>query len=89
MGVIALQNLRDEEMDAFWICQNLIVPETQNTISLALQKSDSIRLMFRRTIMLAAVDFNDQSGFMAQKIGDIATDRHLTTELAAHHLPRA
>jgi hypothetical protein len=39
--------------------------------------------------MLAAVDFHDQPGLVAHKIGNVAADRHLAAELVPRHLMRA
>ena len=39
--------------------------------------------------MLAAIDFDDQPRFVADKVGDIATDRYLAAEAKPVDLPRA
>jgi hypothetical protein len=39
--------------------------------------------------VLAAVDFHDQAGLVAHKVGDLAADRHLAAELATPHSMQA
>jgi hypothetical protein len=76
-------------MDAVEIRQDLIVPNSQNSIPFALQKPASLGFLRRRAIMLAAVDFHDQPGLVADKVGNVAADRHLAAEPVARHLMRA
>ena len=84
-GGEAAQLLRDRLMDAIDICQDFVVPKPQNAISLALQEPTSLGLPGRRAVVLAAVDFHDQPGLVAHKIGNVAADRHLAAELIPCH----
>ena len=88
MGVIAAQLDGDRLLDAVGICQDLVVPKSQDPIALILQETTSLGLRRRRAIVLAAVDFNDQPGLVAYKVGNIAADRHLAAELVSLHLMR-
>ena len=81
-----MQRGEERSMDAFEIFQNLVVPKSQNSIALVLQKQTPLRLVGRRTIVMAAVDLHDQPGFVADKVGDVWADRDLTAELMAGHL---
>src|SRR6266478_174046 len=76
-GGDAAQLLGDRLMDAVEICQDFVVPKPQKAIALVLQEPASLGLPRRRAIVLAAVDFHDQSGLVAHKIGNVAADRHL------------
>src|SRR4029077_237959 len=48
----------------------------------AAQLVGSLGFPRRQGIVLAAVDFHDQAGLVAHKVGDVAADRHLAAELA-------
>jgi hypothetical protein len=39
--------------------------------------------------VLAAVNFHDEPGFVTQKIGNVAADRHLPAKLVPPHLMRS
>jgi hypothetical protein len=59
-----------------------------------LQNPASLGFSRRRATVLAAVEFYDQPGLVAHKVGNVAADRHLAAELAPltcrerHILPR-
>jgi len=62
------------------ICQDFIVPEAEDAIAYALQEPAPVRLLLRQSIMLAAVEFDDQAGFVTNKIRNVEPKRHLTAE---------
>jgi hypothetical protein len=76
-------------MDAVEICQDLVVPESEDAIAFALQEPASLGLPWRRAIVLTAVDFEDQPGLVAHEIGDVAAQRYLAPELVPLRLMRA
>jgi hypothetical protein len=67
-------------MDTLGIWQDLVVPKPQNAIAFVLQEATSLDFPWRRAIVLAAVDFNDQPSLVTDKIDDVAPERHLTAE---------
>ena len=75
-------------MDAVEIFQDLVVPEPQNALALVLKELGSLGFAARRAIVLATVDFHNQPGVVANKIANIAADRHLA-ELVPFYLTRA
>src|SRR5260370_21341146 len=82
-------------MHAVEIFQDFVVPKPQDAVAFVFQEPTSLGLARRRAIVLAAVDFHDQPGLVAHKIGDVAADRRLTAELVslpsvrAHYLPES
>src|SRR5215831_15870280 len=76
-------------MDAVEICHDLAVPKSQNAIALVLQELGPLGLPARRAIVLTAINFHDQPSLVANKIGNVAADRHLAAELVPFHLARA
>jgi hypothetical protein len=78
----------DRGMHAPGILQDLMVPESQNPVALAFQKATAFRFLRRRSIVLTAVDFDNQPRFMASKIGNVPSERYLATELVPLNLPR-
>jgi len=76
-------------MNAVEICQDLVVPKPQNAIALALQELGSRGFPVRRTIVSATIHFDDQPGLVADKISNVAADRHLAAKPVALHLARA
>ncbi|HWB48191.1 MAG TPA: hypothetical protein VG651_03700 [Stellaceae bacterium] len=73
-------------MDAFEVCEHLVVPKSQNPITLVLQEGGPFDFRRRQGIVLPAVDLHNQSGFMAHEIGDVTTEGYLAAKLAAAHL---
>jgi hypothetical protein len=68
---------------AFGIRQNLIVPEANYPIPLALQKFRPRDFPLGIQIMLPTVRFDNQPSPMADEVDDIGADRHLPSELEA------
>ena len=66
--------------NAIDVLQNIVIPEAENKVPHRFQHlcPRQIALVF---VMLSAIDFNDQMRFLAAKIEDKATERHLTPEL--------
>jgi hypothetical protein len=79
----------DDRTHAFEVRQHLIVPEAHNLIALAFQKTRPFRLVSRRPLVLAAIDFDNQTRVVAHKIGDIPPERQLPAEAMAVHLRRS
>ena len=88
-GGEAGQLLGDYRMNTAEICQHLVVPEPQNAIALVLDERTSLGFLRRRSIVLTAVNFHDDSGLMACEVGYVAADRHLASEFVSLHLLRA
>jgi len=89
VGVMPPQIFGDHRKHAFRICQHIIIPETQDAITLSLQKVSSDGVSFRGSVMLTAIDFNDQSRFMAHEVRYIPPDRHLPTKFVSLDLVRS
>jgi hypothetical protein len=70
-------------------CRQIIVdfgiPESDNTISLLLKPKLPFSIAFRGFgfIMMAAVEFDDQTGSRSEEVDDIGTDRGLAPEMCA------
>jgi hypothetical protein len=62
------------------ILQHLVVPEPQYAVPLAFQESSAACLPFRRGIMLAAIDLDDQFRLVANEVGDKPPDWNLTAK---------
>jgi hypothetical protein len=69
--------------------QNLVVPETDNPESTSIQKSRARFIAFTLFGMLAAVDFNDQSGVDACEVDNEPANRVLPSKLEAVKRPPA
>src|SRR5215472_16204677 len=74
-------------MDAVESCQDLVVPKPQNSFTLVLHELRSLGFAARGAIVLSAVDFDDQPGLVADKIGSVGADRDLAAELAFEYAP--
>lgn len=81
----AFKRIDDLPRDRSRIAQRIRVPETQDSVTLALQPCVSRMIMSRlRAIgMMTAVKFDDKLCFEADKIGVVGSERVLTTELPA------
>jgi hypothetical protein len=89
VGVNPAQIFGDHCPRAVRIVQHLVVPESQHAVALALQEPSAARFLFRRRIVLAAIDFDDQSRLVANKVGNEAPDRHLTAKSISFGLARS
>jgi hypothetical protein len=63
--------------------QHLVIPVTDEAITQPLQRRRSLRIIARLQRMLTAVDLDHQLGLRAQKVDDIAIDRHLPPKTKA------
>ncbi|HEY3909235.1 MAG TPA: hypothetical protein VGM07_05025 [Stellaceae bacterium] len=77
MGVVPPQIVNDRGVDAVQIFQHLMVPKPHNAIALVLQETTSLHFLGRRRIVLATIDFDNQTRFVTNKIGNVAAERHL------------
>ena len=80
MGVWPPHVLDDHVVHAVGIFQDFIIPEAYDPIALALQEPAPVGFLLGQGIMLAAIEFDDQAGFVTDKIRNVAPERHLTAE---------
>ena len=80
MGVWPPHVLDDHGVHAPRIFQDFIIPEAYDPIAFALQEPAPVGFLLRQRIMLAAIEFDDQAGFVTDKIRNVAPERHLTAE---------
>ena len=80
MGVWPPHVLDDHGVQAFGIFQDFIIPETYDPIACTLQEPAPIRVPRRHRIMLAAIEFDNEAGFVTDKIRDVVPERHLRAE---------
>src|SRR5580658_7792339 len=66
-----------------------MVPEAQHPVALILQETSAFHLLKQKRIVLTAVDFDNQTRLMANKIDGGGPKRHLPTKLVAVDLPRS
>jgi hypothetical protein len=89
--VIPAQRDVDHHPDTIGIAKHLIVPKAENAITLILDHLSPT--LIRPFAVLASIDFDDELGPMASKIGDEVSDRYLppemvTAEAIAQHSPK-
>ena len=65
------------------LVQNLIIPETKNSVSSALQIGGSPSIVGHLIDVLSAIGFNDQFGLQAYEIDYIRFDYHLASEFTS------
>src|SRR6516225_12459380 len=87
-GMIPLEIFGDCRAHTLRIVQHLVVPEPQHAVPLALQEPSAAGFLLGGGVMLAAVDLDDQFRFVADKVCNEPSDRHLTAKPAALGLPR-
>ena len=75
--------------DSIRHCQNIVVPETQDPVSLILQPFASGIVILRLFDMLPAIYFDNQLPVSADKINDIFSDKLLPSKLKGFCLPHA
>ncbi len=71
----------DHFYDAFRVCQDVIIPESQNIESLRIQPGFSFFVFLHVHCMLPAVYFDDNPRLETYKVGDIRTYWLLASEL--------
>jgi hypothetical protein len=62
------------------ICQDIVVPKSENAESLLFHKLGTMCFVFGRLIMLATINFKDQSRVQTYEIDNIGADRSLTAK---------
>jgi hypothetical protein len=87
--VFSPQMLNDRRVHALPICQDLMVPEPQNSIAFVSEKAAAFHIRRRQGVVLAAIDFDNQARFVTDKISNVASERHLTAESVTLHLARS
>ena len=80
MGVWPPHVLDDHVVHALGIFQDFIIPEAYDPIAFALQEPGPVGFLLRQGIMLAAIEFDVQAGFLTDKIRNVVPERHLTAE---------
>jgi hypothetical protein len=86
---VFIQFPKNGRQDRIRHCQNIVVPETQDPVSLILQPFASGIVILRLFDMLSAIYLDDQLPFSADKINDIFSDRLLPSKLKGFCLPHA
>jgi hypothetical protein len=71
--------------DIIEMLQDLVVPEAQDAKAFGAKEGVTIKVV-EAVAVLAAVDLNDQPGFEADEIEDVATQWHLAAEFGAGEL---
>ena len=71
--------------DIVEMLQNLVVPEAQDAKAFGAEEGVTIKVV-EAVAVLAAVDLNDQPGFEADEIKDVAAQRDLSAEFGAGEL---
>jgi hypothetical protein len=80
VGVWPPHVLNDHGVHPLGIFQDFIIPEAYDPITCALQEPAPVGFLLRQRIMLAAIDLDNQAGFVTDKICNVAAERHLTAE---------
>jgi len=75
--------LQDSLQHRFFIFQNIVITDSQESIILVLQTLLSFLIVFTTFAVTFSVEFDDQSGSGMIKVDDILFDRILPTELFA------
>lgn len=80
------QGERNLGQDTVDIAHHIMVPEAQDVIALRFKIAGASRVLFGAFRMGCAIDFHDQVRAEAEKIRDIGTMWHLTTEFHGRQL---
>ena len=81
--------LEDRVDDVLRPSQHIAVPEPQDPEAMAPQACVSMQVLRSPIEVLAAIQFDDHSGFKANEVADIDVDRMLPPERVAVQLPTA
>ena len=73
--------------NAFEIGEDIIVPESDHAVAATFQVGGPRRVSLGR--MLSSVDFDDEATLMADEVGDIGANRHLSAEFQTIELASA
>lgn len=79
-GRVIPAGFQDSFQDPLWIVEHIIVPKSQDPISLFLQPLIPRLVFFVLQGMLAAVTFNNDAFLKADEVNDKWTDGGLTSE---------
>jgi hypothetical protein len=63
------------------ILEHVMVPESENAVSLCLQVFCSLQIIFRLVQMLTAIDFDDQFSAGSTEVYNVMADGVLSTKL--------
>jgi len=86
---ISIQFLQNGRQDSIRHRQNIVVPETQDPVSLTVQPFTPDLVILGLINMLSAIHFDDQFLFGTDKINNRFSDRLLPSKLAGVNLPHA
>jgi hypothetical protein len=75
--------------DSLGMLQYIVIPIANHSISIPFQHRRSLRIIARLLRMLATIDLDRQLRLGAQKIDDVAVNRHLPSEAEAFDLSGA
>jgi hypothetical protein len=89
VGVIVPQMLDHRGTHALRVRQHFVVPEPQNSVAFIPQEAAAFKVRWRGRIVLTAVVFNNQARFVTNKIGNVASERHLPAEPVSIDLARS
>jgi hypothetical protein len=88
VGVVS-QMSNDRGMHALRILQDLMIPKSYDPVAFVFQKTTAFRFLHRRQFVSTAVDFDKQARLVANKIGNVASEGHLTAESVPLDLTRS
>ena len=83
------QNNLDGFEDSINIRQNLVVPESEHSISLRLKKLSATDIGLYLDGMLSSIEFYNEPAFRTAKVHDKGANEMLTAKLYAGNLPAA
>ena len=72
---------------SFGVGQDIVVPESQDTIALSLQPACALFVVVKLLYVLATIHFNYHAAFETDKVHDEMTNRLLSPKLHALDLP--
>jgi hypothetical protein len=64
------------------VSQNVVIPEAENAVALAFEKSRALRISAGILVMLSAVNLDNESGMMAHEVGDVGPQPNLPPEMS-------
>ena len=86
MGVSVAEMPQDHVTDTFQILEDIIIPEPHYLEALAAQERIAAGVGLR-PVVLAAIDFDQQTPLQASEVSDVWPDRMLAAKSATHELP--
>ena len=88
MSALGKRSLYDGK-HAIHTVHNIIVPETQHTITFRFQPTRSFHVLLLVHCMLSAIKLDDQLSLQADEVHDIAANRMLAPKFVPRHLAAA